>query len=109
MSDCRTPSVLPSQNRKAASVEERGCTKVSGLQECQAFLRKIRRLPQAAGVHATYLAKTAVLQGDLSRFGNPATQKKRVGTGAKLNSSEPLASPRGARVSMVMPRRGVVR
>jgi hypothetical protein len=66
---------------KAASVEERGCTKVSGLQECQAFLQKIRRLPQVAGVHATYLDKTAVLQGDLSRYGNPATQKKRGGRG----------------------------
>ena len=93
---------------KAASVEERGCTKVSGLKECQAFLQKIRRLPQVAGVHATYLAKTAVLQGDLSRYGNPATQKKRVGTGARLNSSGPLANPRGACVSRVIPRRGVV-
>jgi hypothetical protein len=93
---------------KAASVEERGCTKVSGLQECQAFLQKIRRLPQAAGVHATYLDKTAVLQGDLSRYGNPATQKQRGSAGARLNSSGALATPRGARISRVIPRRGVV-
>ena len=94
---------------KPARVADRGCTKVSGLQDCQAFLQKIRRLPKVSGVHATYLDKTAVLQGDLSRYGKPATQKKLGCAGARLNSSGALANPRGALASKNIARRGAVR
>jgi hypothetical protein len=94
---------------KAARASDRGCTKVLGLQECQAFLQKIRRLPQVAGVHATYLDKTAVLQGDLSRYGKPATHKKLGCAGAELDSSGALANPGGAWASRIIARRGAVR
>ena len=78
---------------KPAREADRGCSKVSGLRDFEAFLQKNALLPPVSGVHATFLDKTAVLQGDLSRYGKPVTQKC---AGARLNSRGALANPRGA-------------
>ncbi len=54
------------QETKAA---DPGCALISGLRECQAFLRKARQFPTLSGVRATYLDKPVLHRGGLSRFG----------------------------------------
>ena len=48
----------------------KSCTVISGLQECQAFLRRGRQLPRAAGVHASFVTGPPGAQ-PLTRFGRP--------------------------------------
>ena len=60
------------------SIAEPNCTVISSLKECQAFLRKVRTLPQAAGVHASFLTESSQKAvRKLSRYGRPPSTTPR--------------------------------
>ena len=62
--------------------EDASGTNISSLNDCQAFLQKIRCMPNIAGVHATFLDKPVISSGPLSRYGQPPPHKRRrIGTG----------------------------
>ena len=62
---------------EACTVEPK-CTVISCLQECQAFLQKVRHFPRAAGVHASFLAESPETAArTLSRFGRPSAPSGR--------------------------------
>ena len=60
------------------SIAEPNCTVISCLKECQAFLRKVRTFPQAAGVHASFLPESSQMAVQkLSRYGRPPSMTPR--------------------------------
>ena len=57
---------------------ESKCTVISCLQECQAFLQKVRNFQRAAGVHASFLTESPETAArTLSRFGRPSAPRGR--------------------------------
>ena len=60
------------------STAQPNCTVISSLKECQAFLRKVRTFPQAAGVHASFLHQSSQMAvKKLSRYGRQLSRKPR--------------------------------
>ncbi len=61
---------IPGSKWTESATTIKGCVVVAALKDCQGFLQSVRRLPQIAGVHASFLSGSS--HGRLSRYGRPA-------------------------------------